>query len=141
MLAGEGNNEGKALHFATDSYQQFIILQMKPFFSERRLSPPAPLPPEAPLSDTLPRMGCERAFLCQPCSCIFPRITESMREALPALAVLSINKTHQYKEDFIKDSFTASAMYTFSHLALEGHHCYLEPGKQITVFPQKTCNG
>lgn len=69
-----------------------------PIGDKRLLSPLAPLPPEASLSETLPRMGWGRSFLCQPYPCIFPRITESMREALRALAVVSINRAHQYKE-------------------------------------------
>lgn len=62
-----------------------------------------------------------------------------MREALPALAVASINKVDQYLPSSTKDSCSISATDPFSpHLAPQGHHCHLEPGRETTVFPQKS---
>lgn len=59
-----------------------------------------------------------RTTLCQPLPCILPKITVSMREALSALAVASINKVHQYLQRSTKDSCTTSAPQTPSIFTL-----------------------
>lgn len=59
-----------------------------------------------------------RTTLCQPLPCILPKITVSMREALSALDVASINKVHQYLQRSTKDSCTTSAPQTPSIFTL-----------------------
>lgn len=62
-----------------------------------------------------------RAALCQPFPCILLKITVSMREALPAHAVASINKIHQYLQSSTKDYI--------SHRPLQSSPCI--PGASL----------